>query len=68
MFWCRPAIGRILIAPARQTIRDSDSVVLVDTGSYYSQQCDRRIHGIEADATESRWVAEQLGQPRLKRD
>jgi len=40
-----------------------DSVVVVDTGNYYPQQRDGRIDGIEAGATESRWVAQQLGRP-----
>ena len=40
-----------------------DSVVVVDTGNYYPQQRDGRIEGIEAGATESQWVAQQLGRP-----
>jgi predicted dinucleotide-binding enzyme len=43
-----------------------DSVVIVDTGNYYPQQRDGRIDGIEAGATESRWVAQQLGRPVVK--
>src|SRR5664280_3925749 len=43
-----------------------DSVVVVDTGNYYPQQRDGRIDGIEAGATESRWVAQQLGRPVIK--
>jgi len=43
-----------------------DSVVVVDTGNYYPQQRDGRIDGIEAGATESRWVAQQLGRPVVK--
>ena len=43
-----------------------DSVVVVDTGNYYPQQRDGRIEGIEAGATESRWVAQQLGRPVVK--
>ncbi len=43
-----------------------DSVVIVDTGNYYPRQRDGRIEGIEAGATESRWVAQQLGRPVVK--
>jgi len=43
-----------------------DSVVVVDTGNYYPQQRDGRIDGIEAGATESRWVAQKLGRPVVK--
>lgn len=43
-----------------------DSVVVVDTGNYYPQQRDGRIDGIEAGATESRWVAQQLHRPVVK--
>jgi hypothetical protein len=43
-----------------------DGVVVVDTGNYYPQQRDGRIDGIEAGATESRWVAQQLGRPVVK--
>ena len=43
-----------------------DSVVVVDTGNYYPQQRDGRIEGIEAGATESRWVAQRLGRPVVK--
>jgi predicted dinucleotide-binding enzyme len=38
----------------------------VDTGNYYPQQRDGRIDGIEEGATESRWVANQLGRPVVK--
>lgn len=41
-------------------------VVVVDTGNYYPQQRDGRIEGIEAGATESRWVQQQLGRPVVK--
>jgi predicted dinucleotide-binding enzyme len=41
-------------------------VVVVDTGNYYPQQRDGRIAGIELGATESRWVALQLGRPVVK--
>ena len=41
-------------------------VVVVDTGNYYPQQRDGRIDGIESGATESRWVAQQLGRPVVK--
>jgi len=43
-----------------------DSVVVVDTGNYYPQQRDGRIDGIEAGATESQWVEQQLGRPVVK--
>lgn len=43
-----------------------DNVVVVDTGNYYPQQRDGRIEGIEAGATESQWVAQQLGRPVVK--
>jgi len=42
------------------------SVVVIDTGNYYPRQRDGRIEGIEAGATESRWVSEQLGRPVVK--
>ena len=42
------------------------SVVVVDTGNYYPRQRDGRIEGIEAGATESRWVSEQLGRSVVK--
>ena len=41
-------------------------VVVVDTGNYYPQQRDGRIEGIEAGATESRWVAQQLKRNVIK--
>jgi len=41
-------------------------VVVVDTGNYYPQQRDGRIDAIEAETTESRWVAQQLGRPVIK--
>jgi predicted dinucleotide-binding enzyme len=41
-------------------------VVVVDTGNYYPRQRDGRIDGIEAGATESRWVARQLRRPVVK--
>ena len=43
-----------------------DSLVVVDTGNYYPQQRDGRIDGIEGGATESGWVAQQLGRPVVK--
>jgi predicted dinucleotide-binding enzyme len=43
-----------------------DNVVVVDTGNYYPRQRDGRIDGIEAGATESRWVAQQLRRPVVK--
>ena len=43
-----------------------DSVVVVDTGNYYPRQRDGRIDPIERGATETRWVAHQLGRPVLK--
>src|SRR5262250_3167631 len=52
--------------PADLFARVPDSVVVVDTGNYYPQQRDGRIDGIEAGATESRWVAQQLGRPVVK--
>ena len=44
----------------------SEKVVVVDTSNYYPQQRDGRIDAIENGATESRWVAEQLGRPVVK--
>jgi predicted dinucleotide-binding enzyme len=44
----------------------TDRLIIVDTGNYYPQQRDGRIEGIEAGATESRWVAQQLGRPVIK--
>jgi 8-hydroxy-5-deazaflavin:NADPH oxidoreductase len=41
-------------------------VVVVDTGNYYPLQRDGRIEPIENGATESRWVADQLGRPVVK--
>jgi len=43
-----------------------DSVVVVDTGNYYPRQRDGRIDPIERGATETRWVADQLGRPVVK--
>jgi 8-hydroxy-5-deazaflavin:NADPH oxidoreductase len=43
-----------------------DSVVVVDTGNYYPRQRDGRIGPIERGATETRWVADQLGRPVVK--
>jgi predicted dinucleotide-binding enzyme len=43
-----------------------DNVVVVDTGNYYPRQRDGRIDGIEAGATESRWVAQQLRRSVVK--
>lgn len=42
------------------------TTVVVDTGNYYPRQRDGRIEGIEAGATESRWVAQQLGRAVVK--
>src|SRR5262245_27218089 len=42
-----------------------DNVVVVDTGNYYPQR-DGRIASIEDGATESRWVATQLGRSVVK--
>jgi 8-hydroxy-5-deazaflavin:NADPH oxidoreductase len=44
----------------------ANRVIVVDTGNYYPQQRDGRIEGIEAGATESRWVSQQLGRPVIK--
>ncbi len=44
----------------------ASNVVVVDTGNYYPQQRDGRIEGIEAGATESRWVARQLRRDVVK--
>lgn len=41
-------------------------VVVIDTGNYYPQQRDGRIDEIEDGATESRWVADQIGFPVVK--
>ncbi len=43
-----------------------DGVVVVDTGNYYPRQRDGRIDPIERGATETRWVADQLGRPVVK--
>jgi 8-hydroxy-5-deazaflavin:NADPH oxidoreductase len=44
----------------------ADHLVVVDTGNYYPQQRDGPIEGIEAGATESAWVSQQLGRPVIK--
>jgi predicted dinucleotide-binding enzyme len=44
----------------------SSNTVIIDTGNYYPRQRDGRIAAIEAGATESRWVADQLGRPVVK--
>ena len=44
----------------------SSDVIVVDTGNYYPRQRDGRIEGIEAGATESRWVGRQLGRDVVK--
>jgi len=41
-------------------------VAVVDTGNYYPQQRDGAIADIETGATESAWVASQLGRPVVK--
>jgi predicted dinucleotide-binding enzyme len=41
-------------------------LVIVDTGNYYADARDGRIEGLESAATESGWVAEQLGRPVIK--
>jgi predicted dinucleotide-binding enzyme len=43
-----------------------DSVVVVDTGTYYPRQRDGRIDPIERGVTETRWVADRLGRPVVK--
>ena len=43
-----------------------ESLVVVDTGNYYPRQRDGRIEGIEAGATESRWISQQLGRSVVK--
>jgi predicted dinucleotide-binding enzyme len=40
--------------------------VFIDTNNYYPQQRDGKIDAIEAGATESRWVSDQLGHPFVK--
>jgi predicted dinucleotide-binding enzyme len=42
-----------------------DDVVVIETNNYYPQQRDGRIDAIENGTTESRWVANQIGRPRL---
>jgi 8-hydroxy-5-deazaflavin:NADPH oxidoreductase len=42
-----------------------DDVVVIETNNYYPQQRDGRIDAIENGTTESRWVADQIGRPRL---
>jgi predicted dinucleotide-binding enzyme len=42
-----------------------DGVVVIETNNYYPQQRDGRIDAIENGTTESRWVADQIGRPRL---
>ncbi|MCW2616710.1 MAG: putative dinucleotide-binding enzyme [Frankiales bacterium] len=44
----------------------ADGAVVVDTGNYYPRERDGRIAAIEDGATESRWVADQLGRPVVK--
>ena len=56
----------ILNLPRDLFAKTPDRVVVVDTGNYYPRQRDGRIDGIEADATESRWVAQQLNRQVVK--
>jgi predicted dinucleotide-binding enzyme len=42
-----------------------DDVVVIETNNYYPQQRDGRIDAIENGTTESHWVANQIGRPRL---
>jgi 8-hydroxy-5-deazaflavin:NADPH oxidoreductase len=42
-----------------------DDVVVIETNNYYPQQRDGRIDAIEEGTTESRWVANQIGRPKL---
>ena len=43
-----------------------EGVVVIDTCNYYPQQRDGLISEIEAGATESRWVANQIGHSVVK--
>lgn len=43
-----------------------EDTIVVDTGNYYPQQRDGRIHEIEQGMTESRWMSEQIGRPVVK--
>jgi predicted dinucleotide-binding enzyme len=56
----------ILNLPRDLFAKTPDTVVVVDTGNYYPRQRDGRIDGIETDATESRWVAQQLNRQVVK--
>lgn len=52
--------------PADVLAGAAPGAVVIDTGNYYPQQRDGRIAAIEDGATESRWVADQLGRPVVK--
>ena len=41
-------------------------VAIVDTGNYYPRHRDGALQGIEAGATESRWVSQHLGRSVIK--
>ncbi len=56
---------RVAELPGDQLAAAGDAVV-VDTGNYYPRERDGAIEGIEAGATESRWVEQQLGRPVIK--
>jgi len=45
--------------------RRKSGAPIVDTGNYYPQR-DGRIEAIENGTAESRWVAQQIGQPVIK--
>lgn len=42
------------------------SVVVVDTGNYYPRERDGRLAVLEESASESEWVAKELGRPVIK--
>jgi predicted dinucleotide-binding enzyme len=55
----------IPLLPPRSFDDAADGAVIIDTGNYYPER-DGRIEPIEAGATESRWVSNELGRPVVK--
>jgi hypothetical protein len=56
--------GRVPDLPDDLFAGVADEVVVIDTNNYYPLR-DGRLEAIESGMTESRWVAEQVGRPRL---
>lgn len=58
--------SRVPDLPAGLFAGAEDDLVVVDTGNYYPRHRDGAIAAIEEGATESGWVADQIGHPVIK--